>query len=243
MITIPAISHVLCIIWLWHSSYWEMGFMFPPLDSGPLYRNTKSGPMRLLGLRHKRWYIFHLDLLGYLWSPELLEVAMLRGSPSELAWRDAEATWRHARPAPGCVSILPFQPQPQSESSQTPEPELPCEAFPKFLTHGNELISLVLSPWVLGWLTQLWYSYLRSSEEVSHRTMTKTSKRHNKAGFGSVRKRLEAAIRWFSQSERAFAETRLTGLANIQKGACPFSCPRLLVPGPSSRQNLTAKHG
>ena len=165
---------------------------------------------------------------------------MLRGSPDEPAWRDPEATWRDAWPAPSCLSILPFQPQVQPESSQTPEPELPCEALPKFLTHGNRRVNKIIFESLSLGVTYTAVVLLTSGAQRRCLTaMTKTSKRHNKASFRNARKRLEAAICWFRQSERAFAETRLTGLANTQKGACPFSFPGLPASGPSSQHNLT----
>lgn len=66
--------------------------------------------------------------------------------------------------------------------------------------------------------------------------MRAASKKHQ-ASLGSARKRLETESNQFSQSSRALAEAALPGLADKQKGVCPFSqrCP---AASPSPRQNL-----
>lgn len=130
---------------------WDLHFLL--LIQGCLTRTAKVALcMWLLRLGHKR-YIFFLDLLGHLWSLELSEVAMLRGLHGE--------TLRLLGEMPGQqpVGLALCSSSPSHNliaATWDTEPELLCEALPKFLTHGNRKVSkIILSHWVLGWFIQL----------------------------------------------------------------------------------------
>lgn len=119
MTTIPA-SHVLFRPFDFDTSCWEVGVcVFSPW----IWAGLRVWPKEhyvTLRLGHKGDTSFTWMAWGaHLWSAELSEVAMLRGSPNLPVWRDhmdrCKATWREAQPAASCRSAL--LPQLQCHSS------------------------------------------------------------------------------------------------------------------------------